>query len=945
MSCRLVYEGASVAQDTGVNPLRAAKQLAAAKLAALLANYSEDPGLEQQLQDLAMATIHKGTEGFLRRDPDAREEGAPEPPWIPTASTELVDRLAAAGLARFDEEKRQWLWTDEWLAGQLAYGAFLRGEGPDVAERWKSVVRSARTRIAENALTHLADDCITGDEREWLKILLKYPLGTAAIAGALALRAPVGDESVIAGDLETFGTQLDQVLGPVLALQPVAETARSATVMDLAADRLAGFEGLKAAHRLLRRRLVDELEQLVEMRPREMRYARALAKAHLAAAEAEALPALALEGCAHALAAWRRFAAALPGDSWAPSFLLRLTRVLAELPREGDPARFHEVDAAAIVALEGLPDDAATRETTLRRQILLIAWTLALEQEADPSERQATFERGLARIEELIALCPGDTDYLRGKREFLEEFAKFLEASDAPRAERLRAEARGIEVPDPAEASPEPSGGDPSPPTRVVAAAPAVARESPVAEAEGDLEALSAEIHEAAACAREDPVRAIRLADAVVERIARTVLARELGPLPGDSSASQIATWAASSPVWPARLRHVFVVFDWHRNESLEGLAGLSVIGSAPGVHCCAAMARVVHWYFEEYLRAPLSVEIASEPEDEPDPPGPRRVQTSRHPLRGSGSPVSSTDPPHRTLARARRPAAPDPARDLEEAPLRAEQVELARRLGVPPRIHDAATGMALVLVPGGTVRLRTQVSGSALRPDLSPHPQLVARIRPFYIGIAPMLQEEWARVMDQNPSALLGPRLPVTDLTWEGALAFLARVNEGRSGPPLRLPLEPEWELAARGGTTTRYWWGDAYQPGWVNCADDGIGSGLQEPNPPGRFPANPYGIYDVLGNVREWCHGAHFASLEEFTPFRPALEATADDRALLCGGSWQSFPTSLAFPEPNQLGILVKYDGSVGFRCARDVESGRGPHSTADTHSAAVSKLQEGA
>lgn len=910
------------------NPLRAAKQAAAEKLAALLASFPADPGLETRLQDLAMATIHQETEGFLRRPPGASEGGAPEPPWIPMAPAELVDRLAAARLVRYDEKERQWHWTDEWLAGQLAYGAFLRGDGREVAERWRAGFRNARTRVAENAFTHLADDCITGDEREWLTLLLRFPLGPAAIARALALRAPAGDEPEIADGLEAFGKQLDQVLGPERALQPVAETVHLIEVLALAVGHLGGFEALNAAHRLLRRRLVEEVEQLVEMRPREMRYVRALAMFHLTTAEAEQVPARALESCARALAAWRRLAREMPGDSWAPGFLLRLTGFLTEVRRETDPERFHQTYAAALEALESLPDDAATREKTLRRQVLLIAWTLAVEWEGVPSgERRLLFEKGLVRLDELIAHCPDNTDYLKGKREFLEEFAKFLEATDPPRAEQLRAEAQRIEVPDPVAATPEASAGASSPSTAPPEAPPPAAPEAPGAEADDDPDRLRAEIREAWAYAREDPARAIRISSAIVDRIARAVLSRELGPLPGSSTPSQVALWAAASPVWPVRLRWVFEVLAWYESSRPDGPASSPQAGPTPGVYCCAAMARVVRWYFEEHLRTPLppdlTPELHGDSPSEPAPPGPRRLREPGRTIAGAGPGSGSRGAQPRAMSNTRPPTAMAPDRDLEEIPLHPEQVEVARRLGVPPRIRDSRTGMALVLVPGGRVKLRAEPGKDPEHPDLSRYPQLVARIRPFYIGIAPVLQEEWSGLVERQPSAHLGPRLPVTDLTWEEVQAFLARANEGRTGPPLRLPLEPELELAARGGTTTEYWWGDDYLPGWANCSEDGMGSGLQEPNPPGRFPANPYALFDVLGNVKQWCHGAHFPNLEEYTPFRPALDPAADDRALIRGGCWQLPPPLLRFSEPSQLGAQAKYDGTIGFRCARDVES----------------------
>lgn len=908
-----------------MNPLEAARQRATAQLATLLASRPEDPALETRLVDLVVATIHQGTLGFHRRDPRAAADPRLDPTWIPTLDAETVDRLAAAGLVVWEAEDRQWCWTNEWLVGALAVRALRRSDGQEAEEILGSWLRNASTPGAEAAFALLADEWLRDGELGRLPRLFGTDNGLSGLGGALALRAPAGAEEEIAAELAAYEALLDRILAPPQALQPLSARFRSAKVVDRAAGRLHGHPELQAARGLLLHRLEVMLERCVEARPRGLTYLWAHARSLLGIAQFESQPRPALEACRRALETWRRLREIDSNDERVRGFLHRVCKFLIDLPREGDAARFCEVYALALEGLAGLPPDEATREKNLRQQILLLGWTLSFEWEPSPRANLPLFERCRKLIDELLALCPDDEAYLEGKQQLLEEFAKYLDGRDPDGAAALRAESARIAEEMAAARSrateAAPATGAP-PPDTPIAAPPAGGAQD---ENGADLEELRRKIQAAGACAREDPVRSIALSDEVVEAICRDVLLREMGPPPGHPTYAQVVSWIAASGRLPERLRYGFMVLEWHRGESLERLSNSVAYGSIPGVHCCATMARFARWYFDEYLHLGLPAEIlVAEPEESPAAPEPARPRRVTAGERISGRPlatrVAGRHGLHAVPGRA-GPVGTGSGSDLPEIRLHPAQVEAARRLGVAPTIEEPRTGMAMVLIPGGTILLRGQPTVGETRKGASDAAAVEVRIRPFYCAIAPVLQEEWSRMMDHNPSPHVGPRLPVTNIGWQGALDFLARVNQDRPGPPLRLPLVPEWELAARGGTETEFWWGDDFRPGWANCSDDGFGSGLQQPSPPGRFPPNPFGLYDVLGNVREWCHGARLPELAAPTPFGACREPVADDRTRICGGSWQSVRTMLGFSEPPQSGELARLLGDIGFRCVMDV------------------------
>lgn len=197
--------------------------------------------------------------------------------------------------------------------------------------------------------------------------------------------------------------------------------------------------------------------------------------------------------------------------------------------------------------------------------------------------------------------------------------------------------------------------------------------------------------------------------------------------------------------------------------------------------------------------------------------------------------------------------------------PLSKAQEEEASRLGVPPLLEHKATGIVLVLIPGG----ETMIGAPDSDPDAYPRekPARRERVETFYLAASPVTQGQWSG----GDLPFSGdPRIPARGINWARAVDFLTKLECG-----MRLPKEVEWEHAARGGTTTRYWWGDDFRRHMANCQEEFPRAG---PTCVGVFPANPFGLVDILGNVWEWCQ-------EWFTD--PAFKTGAQWRVLR-GGSW---------------------------------------------------------
>ncbi len=218
------------------------------------------------------------------------------------------------------------------------------------------------------------------------------------------------------------------------------------------------------------------------------------------------------------------------------------------------------------------------------------------------------------------------------------------------------------------------------------------------------------------------------------------------------------------------------------------------------------------------------------------------------------------------------------------------------------------AVPLALVRIPAGTFTMGSPPGERGREDDETAHQ--VTLTRDYWIGKYEVTQAQWQALMGTNPSYYSsGGEFPVDQVSWDditGADGFLDRLNRHlkSTGQPLagrmRLPTEAEWERAARGGTTTRFWYGDVLdcKDACVPCATHsrfmwwcgGRYKGDLPAGPVGGKQPNPYGLHDVHGSVSEWVQDRYglYGTSAQTDPTGPAKGV---DRVVRGGGS-ETFP-----------------------------------------------------
>jgi formylglycine-generating enzyme required for sulfatase activity len=189
--------------------------------------------------------------------------------------------------------------------------------------------------------------------------------------------------------------------------------------------------------------------------------------------------------------------------------------------------------------------------------------------------------------------------------------------------------------------------------------------------------------------------------------------------------------------------------------------------------------------------------------------------------------------------------------------------------------------GMRFVPIPAGTF---TMGVGSEARQ--------VTLTKAFDLGVYEVTQEQYEKVMGKNPSYFKGPQNPVENVNWDDAVEFcrkLSELPEEKSGGYVyRLPTEAEWEYACRAGTTTKYSFGDSDKElgdyAWYS------GNSGRTTHPVGGKQPNPWGLYDMHGNVWEWCQD-WYGDYPSGSVTDPTGAASGSYRVIR-GGSWNYYP-----------------------------------------------------
>ena len=254
-----------------------------------------------------------------------------------------------------------------------------------------------------------------------------------------------------------------------------------------------------------------------------------------------------------------------------------------------------------------------------------------------------------------------------------------------------------------------------------------------------------------------------------------------------------------------------------------------------------------------------------------------------------------------------------------------AAQEAWAKHLGVSVEVSNSL-GMKFRVIPPGTFDMGSPTSERMRSNDETLHKVTITQ--PKLLGVYPVTQGEWTRVMGSNPShfnTVSGQdtsRFPVECVSWEDCQEFLRKLNaeHGLEGFRYRLPTEAEWEYACRAGTVTPFWFGGELNGQQANCDGNypyqtGKGPYLERPSVVGSYGANPFGVYDQHGNVDEWCGDWYDDDYYSSSPVEDPQGASSGSSRVLRGGSWlnNAFNCRAAYRflfEPS------RRDYGVGFR-----------------------------
>ncbi|MEM9275912.1 MAG: SUMF1/EgtB/PvdO family nonheme iron enzyme [Cyanobacteria bacterium P01_F01_bin.143] len=176
--------------------------------------------------------------------------------------------------------------------------------------------------------------------------------------------------------------------------------------------------------------------------------------------------------------------------------------------------------------------------------------------------------------------------------------------------------------------------------------------------------------------------------------------------------------------------------------------------------------------------------------------------------------------------------------------------------------------------------------------------PQHEVTVQPFFIGKFQITQAQYQKVMGKNPSNFQDEDLPVEQVSWNDAVEFCQRLSK-QTGKEYRLPSEAEWEYAARAGTTTPFYFGEtitndlANYRGTSTYANESKWEYREKTTTVGTFPPNAFGLYDMHGNVWEWCQDDWYSNYEGAPIDGTVRGSKTGSKKVIRGGSWVNSPS----------------------------------------------------
>ncbi len=252
------------------------------------------------------------------------------------------------------------------------------------------------------------------------------------------------------------------------------------------------------------------------------------------------------------------------------------------------------------------------------------------------------------------------------------------------------------------------------------------------------------------------------------------------------------------------------------------------------------------------------------------------------------------------------------------------------------PLYTDPVTGMEFASIKGSCYEMGDSVGDG----DPNERPVHEVCVSDFYIGKYDVTNAQFKKFRPQHTSGSYGgqnldeDKQPVVNVSWEDAVDFAKWLSE-KTGQKYRLPTEAEWEYAARAGTSASRFWGnnpdDACQ--YANVADMTAkklwprwtafycNDGYAVASPVGSFKPNGFGLYDMLGNVWQWCEDVYNSRAYSKLPKSNPVYEGAGEYRVIRGGGWSNGPMGIR--SSHRIGLTLSFGHhALGFRLVKDVK-----------------------
>ena len=327
---------------------------------------------------------------------------------------------------------------------------------------------------------------------------------------------------------------------------------------------------------------------------------------------------------------------------------------------------------------------------------------------------------------------------------------------------------------------------------------------------------------------------------------------------------------------------------------------------NAAGVLLVVVLFAIAGWMWMQRLREaiPPAAETSVR-ESVPERP-PRLPPRPRRPPRASDI-KPTVPPPRKAPKKAPVPRPPETPKKAAESKLPKGWTQVTRGVKVATpqgeqwkqiTYYRNTIGMEFVLIPAGEFMMGSPASEGGR--DRNEGPQHRVRItKPFYMGAFEVTQSQYQSVMSSNPSRFKGSKNPVERVSWNDAVEFCKRLSQ-REGVTYRLPTEAEWEYACRAGTTTPFYFGHTISTDQANYngnytyGNGGKGVYRNKTMSVGSFAPNTLGLYDMHGNVSEWCADCYARDYYLRSPLRDTQGPGTAKSRVLRGGSCRHGPAA---------------------------------------------------